>query len=159
MAVDPDVLATNPVRSEHRPMNMRSLHGRGEPTGVEQVLLRCRARLDRLSASQAFAAQTAGGLLIDTRTDVQRAETGHIPGALVIDRTVLEWRLDPRSETAISEMVNYDVQVIVICRHGFSSSIAAASLLDVGLRRVADVIGGVEGWIAAGLPLRLDSPM
>lgn len=137
-------------------MNLRSPHGKEQPAGVEEVLLRCRARIERLNALQAFAAQTSGGLLIDTRTEVQRAHTGHIPGALVIDRTVLEWRLDPRSETSITEMVNHDVQVMLICRQGFSSSIAAASLLDVGLRRVTDVIGGVEAWIAAGLPLSLD---
>jgi rhodanese-related sulfurtransferase len=90
---------------------------------------------------------------VDTRTEPQRSEQGELPGALVIDRTVLEWRLDPASGAAIPEATGYDLQVIVLCRQGYSSSLAAASLRAVGLHRATDVIGGVEAWAAAGLPL------
>jgi rhodanese-related sulfurtransferase len=92
-------------------------------------------------------------LIIDTRTEAQRREQGEVPGALVIDRTVLEWRLDPRSEARIPEAVDHDIEVVVICRQGYSSSLAAASLQSVGLGRATDMIGGVEAWQQAGLPL------
>jgi rhodanese-related sulfurtransferase len=92
-------------------------------------------------------------LIIDTRTEAQRREQGEVPGALVTDRTVLEWRLDPRSEARIPEAVDHDIEVVVICRQGYSSSLAAASLQSVGLWRATDMIGGVEAWQQAGLPL------
>ncbi len=76
-----------------------------------------------------------------------------LAGALLIGRTVLEWRLDPACDTRIPEAVSYDTEIIVVCRQGYSSSLAAASLRAIGLRRVTDLIGGVEAWIAAGLPL------
>jgi rhodanese-related sulfurtransferase len=88
---------------------------------------------------------------VDTRTDAQRRCQGEVPGALVIDRTVLEWRPDPASEWRIPEATGYDLQVVVLCRQGYSSSLAAASLRQVGLNRATDVIGGVDAWIAAGL--------
>ena len=91
-------------------------------------------------------------LLIDTRTDRQRAVQGDLPGAIVIDRTVLEWRLDPTSVSRIREATGFDRQIVVVCRQGYSSSLAAASLRAIGLHRATDVIGGVEAWLAAGLP-------
>ena len=94
-----------------------------------------------------------GALLVDTRTQVQRDEQGELPRALVIDRTVLEWRLDPCSEFRIPEAVGPAVEVVVVCRQGYSSSLAAASLRAVGLWRATDLVGGVEAWIAAGLPV------
>ena len=90
--------------------------------------------------------------MIDTRTSEQRARDGEIPGALVVDRTVLEWRLDPTSPTRIPEVKDHDTRVIVVCAEGYSSSLAAASLLDLGLVNATDVIGGFESWKAAGLP-------
>jgi len=95
-------------------------------------------------------------LLIDTRTESQRRDQGELPGAIVIDRTVLEWRLDPSSGASIPEATGYDLEIIVVCRQGYSSSLAAASLRAVGLWRATDMIDGVEGWIAAGLPLSND---
>jgi rhodanese-related sulfurtransferase len=92
-------------------------------------------------------------LLIDTRTEPQRLEQGELPGAIVIDRTVLEWRLDPTSDSRIPEATSSDVEVIVFCRQGYSSSLAAASLRAIGLHRATDVVGGVEAWITAGLPM------
>jgi rhodanese-related sulfurtransferase len=106
----------------------------------------------RLDPQQARAAQFGGALLVDTRTAAHRAEQGDLPGALVIDRTVLEWRLDPTSPWRIPEADDPDRLVVVVCRHGYSSSLAAASLRAVGLRRATDVVGGAQAWFAAGLP-------
>lgn len=121
--------------------------------GIEEVLADARAGWQRLTPVEAEAARRAGALLVDTRTERQRREQGELPGALVIDRTVLEWRLDPRSDARVPEADGYDRQVVVVCRQGYSSSLAAASLRAVGLLRATDVIGGVEAWSAAGLPL------
>jgi rhodanese-related sulfurtransferase len=121
--------------------------------GVEEVLAAARQGVRRLSPVEAHAAAAAGALLVDTRTEVQRREQGEVPGAVVIDRTVLEWRLDPAGEHRIPEATGPDLQVVVLCRQGYSSSLAAASLRAVGLPRTTDVVGGVEAWAAAGLPL------
>ena len=91
---------------------------------------------------------------VDTRTESQRRRQGEIPGALVVDRTVLEWRLDPSSPWHLPEVTDTGREVVVLCRQGYSSSLAAASLQALGLHRATDVIGGVEAWIAAGLPTR-----
>ena len=121
--------------------------------GVDEVLAAARRGVVRLSPEQAAAAVVRGAVLVDTRTPVQREEAGEIPGALVIDRTVLEWRLDPASPDAIPEATSYDVEVVVLCRQGYSSSLAAASLRALGLHRATDVVGGVEAWTAAGLAM------
>jgi rhodanese-related sulfurtransferase len=128
------------------------LNARFMPT-IADLLEAARRRYPRLTAEQAAAEQAAGALLIDTRTQEQRARDGQIPGALVIDRTVFEWRLDPSSATRIPQATDHKVRVIVICAQGFSSSLAAASLLDLGLSNATDVIGGFEAWKAAGLPV------
>ena len=123
-------------------------------SGIEQVLARARQRLRRVTPEQAAAEHAQGALLVDTRTSEQRARDGEIPGALVVDRTVFEWRLDPTSPSCIPEAKDHDVRVIVICNQGFSSSLAAASLLDLGLVNATDVIGGFAAWKAAGLPVK-----
>lgn len=120
---------------------------------IDEVLAASRAEVRRLSPEQTAAAKDRGALVIDTRTEVQRREQGELPNVLVIDRTVLEWRLDPSSPDRIPEATSYDVQVVVVCRQGYSSSLAAASLRTVGLSRATDMEGGVEAWVAAGLPL------
>jgi rhodanese-related sulfurtransferase len=107
----------------------------------------------RLTPAEAVAATARGALLVDTRTETQRHRQGELPGAVVIDRTVLEWRLDPASAWHIPEATSYDLEVVVVCRQGYSSSLAVASLRAVGLHRATDVAGGVEAWEAAGLPL------
>jgi rhodanese-related sulfurtransferase len=124
-----------------------------EIRGVDALLARARAGLHRLDPHQTRSAVAAGALLVDTRTDAQRREQGELPGAVVIDRTVLEWRLDPSSPDRIPEAVGYDLAVIVVCRQGYSSSLAAAGLQAVGLHRATDMAGGVEAWLAAGLPV------
>ncbi|MBC3761858.1 rhodanese-like domain-containing protein [Quadrisphaera sp. RL12-1S] len=121
--------------------------------GAAEVLAAARARLQRLTPHEAAAAVARGALLVDTRTPAHRAEQGELPDALVIDRTVLEWRLDPACPHRIPEATTDDVEVVLVCRHGYSSSLAAASLQAVGLHRATDVIGGVEAWKAAGLPV------
>jgi rhodanese-related sulfurtransferase len=121
--------------------------------GVTGLLEQARAGVRRLTPQEALAAAAAGALLVDNRTEWQRAAQGEVPGALVIDRTVLEWRLDPGSGASIPEATGYDLFVIVLCRQGYSSSLTAASLRAVGLHRATDVVGGVEAWAAAGLPL------
>src|SRR3977135_2371819 len=120
---------------------------------IDQVLQRARRRLTRVSPQQAAAEQADGALLVDTRTETQRATQGEIPGALVIDRTVLEWRLDPTSPSRIDKATDHQIRVIIVCAEGYSSSLAAASLQDIGLVNATDLIGGFQAWKAAGLPV------
>lgn len=120
---------------------------------IDEVLAASRAGVQRLSPEDTLTARRLGALVVDTRTEVQRREQGEFPGALVIDRTVLEWRLDPTSPYRIREATSDDLQIVVLCSQGYSSSLAAASLRAVGLGRATDLEGGVEAWVAAGLPL------
>ncbi|WP_262284886.1 rhodanese-like domain-containing protein [Micromonospora sp. MA102] len=121
--------------------------------GVDALLEQARAGLRRLTPHDTVEAVRAGALLVDTRSETQRREQGELPGALVIDRTVLEWRLDPASAWRIPESTSYDRQIVVVCRQGYSSSLAAAGLQALGLRHATDMIGGVQGWQEAGLPM------
>jgi rhodanese-related sulfurtransferase len=121
--------------------------------GIESVLAASRVGVDRLSPADLVEAQARGALVVDTRTEAQRRRQGELPGAVVIDRTVLEWRLDPSSDARIPEATDHDLEVVVVCRQGYSSSLAAASLRAVGLHRATDLEGGVEAWLAAGLPM------
>ncbi|MFD0485422.1 rhodanese-like domain-containing protein [Kineococcus sp. GCM10028916] len=120
---------------------------------IEEVLAAARVGLDRLTPEELFAEQRAGAVVVDTRTPAHRVEQGEFPGALVIDRTVLEWRLDPTCPFRIPEATGPDLRVVVVCRHGYSSSLAAASLRAVGLHRATDLEGGVQAWLAAGFPV------
>jgi rhodanese-related sulfurtransferase len=120
---------------------------------IHQVLADARARYRRLEPREAFAAMQAGAVLIDTRTDRQRGRDGDIPGAVMIDRTVLEWRVDPVSGATHPAIASLEVPLILLCSQGYSSSLAAASLLELRARQVSDVIGGFEAWRAAGLPV------
>jgi rhodanese-related sulfurtransferase len=122
---------------------------------IDEVVERARRRLLRVTPEQAAAELGQGALLVDTRTESQREVQGEIPGAIVIDRTVLEWRLDPTSPSRIEQATDHQVRVIVVCAEGYSSSLAAASLQDLGLVNATDVIGGFEAWNAAGLPIKL----
>ncbi|MEH1101702.1 rhodanese-like domain-containing protein [Micromonospora sp. CPCC 205561] len=121
--------------------------------GVDALLEQARAGVRRLTPHQTVEAVRTGALLVDTRTDGQRREQGDLPGALVIDRTVLEWRLDPASAWHIPEVSGYDQRIVVACRQGYSSSLAVASLRALGLRNATDLIGGVQAWREAGLPM------
>jgi rhodanese-related sulfurtransferase len=123
------------------------------PPTIDDVLDRARSRITRVQPQQAAQEQARGALLVDTRTSHQRATHGEIPGALVIDRTVLEWRLDPTSSSRIKEATDHRIRVIVVCSEGYSSSLAAASLQEIGLVNATDMIGGFHAWKAAGLPV------
>lgn len=119
---------------------------------VDDLLAAARARLDRVDPRQAAEEQQAGALLIDIRPSEQRRREGTIPGARVMERNVLEWRLDPTSEWRIPEARDHDVRVIVVCSEGYTSSLAAAALQDLGLAKATDLTGGFWAWHQAGLP-------
>lgn len=119
--------------------------------GVDELLAQARARLVRLSPAEALEAQRQGAILIDTRPQASREAEGELPGAVVVERTVLEWRLDPASPDRLP-FAAYDLHVVVVCNEGYSSSLAAASLQDLGLSRATDLDGGFRAWKAAGLP-------
>jgi rhodanese-related sulfurtransferase len=121
---------------------------------IDRVLAAARARLVRVSPEEAAQLVADGGLLVDTRPVEQRRREGEVPGALVIDRNVLEWRLDPASDHRIPEVTGYDQPIVVMCSEGYSSSLAAAALQDVGLVRATDLEGGFQAWAAGGLPVR-----
>jgi rhodanese-related sulfurtransferase len=122
-------------------------------TTVDELLAAARARLDRPDPQRAAKLVAAGAILVDTRPSWQRAEEGELPGALVIERNHLEWRLDPTSTARIPEAVDHDVTWILVCSEGYSSSLAAASLQDLGLRNATDLAGGYTAWKASGLPV------
>jgi rhodanese-related sulfurtransferase len=116
---------------------------------IDEVLADARAGWDRVTPKQAAAKVADGALLVDIRPLEQRRRQGDIPGAIVIGLTVVPWRLDPCSDYRIPEAAS-DARVIVLCGQGYSSSLAVASLRELGLD-ATDVIGGFEGWAAAGL--------
>lgn len=121
--------------------------------GVDGILARARRRLDRLTPEAAADAVFNGALLVDIRPREQRLWEGGIPGALIVERNVLEWRLDPASESRLPEADTYDRQVVLFCSEGYATSLAAASLQDLGLWRATDLVGGFRAWAAAGLPV------
>jgi rhodanese-related sulfurtransferase len=123
-------------------------------TGIDDLLAVARARLRRLGPRETHAAMGRGAVLIDIRPAAQRAEHGEIPGAIIVERNVLEWRLDPRSDARLSFADRYDLEVVVTCQEGYTSSLAAASLQDLGLSRATDLVGGFAAWRAAGLPTK-----
>ncbi|GIG21088.1 hypothetical protein Cch01nite_18120 [Cellulomonas chitinilytica] len=120
---------------------------------IDDVLAEARSRLRRLPPREAWAAVQDGALLVDIRPAAQRAVEGEVPDAVVIERNVLEWRLDPASAHRIPAATGYDLQVVVLCSEGYTSSLAAASLADLGLHRATDVVGGYHAWATAGLPV------
>jgi rhodanese-related sulfurtransferase len=120
---------------------------------IDELLAQVRRRIDRVAPEEVAARQAAGALLVDTRPWEQRTRDGHVPGAVLVDRNVLEWRLDPASPDRIPQMTGYDVDVIVLCNEGYSSSLVADTLRSLGLASAVDVIGGFVAWAAAGLPV------
>lgn len=121
---------------------------------IERMLDEARSRLDRLHPPEAAELLSQGALLVDIRPQSLRAAEGEIPGSIIIERNILEWRLDPQAETCIDEISDHDHPVLVICSEGYTSSLAAASLRDLGLTHATDVIGGYRAWKAEGLPTR-----
>lgn len=122
-------------------------------TTIGGLLDAARARLRRLEPGEAQVALDEGALLVDTRSADLRRETGVIPGSVHVPLSVLFWRLDPTSASADPKLADPSRRVVLICAHGYSSSLAAATLLDLGYEQATDVIGGFEAWAAAGLPV------
>ena len=112
------------------------------PSRIDAVLDDARTKLSRLPADEVPAALARGAYLVDIRPAAQRAAEGQLPAAVVIERNVLEWRCDPSSDARLPEAVDDDVEWIVLCSQKYTSSLAAASLKDLGLHRATDVIGG-----------------
>jgi rhodanese-related sulfurtransferase len=123
------------------------------PVTVAQLLDAARATLLRLTPAQAYAAQRQAAVLVDIRSDHQRERDGIVPGARYVPRNVLEWRCDPACAHHDPELALAALHLIVMCDEGYQSSLAAATLQQIGLRRATDVIGGFQEWRAAGLPV------
>ena len=123
---------------------------------IDELLAEARSRLERLEPADALAAQKAGALLIDTRSADERRRDGVIPGSLHIPRTVLEWRLDPETapELRNPHVTSLDQQLVIVCAHGYSSSLAAATLQELGFARATDLAGGFAAWSERGLPVQ-----
>jgi len=119
---------------------------------IDELLEEARAGLDRVDPAGLSAEQVAGALVVDIRPVEQRERDGDLPGAVVIDRNVLEWRLDPASANKIPEVDGHHQPIVVLCNEGYASSLAAATLSDLGFSFTADVIGGYQAWLADGLP-------
>jgi rhodanese-related sulfurtransferase len=119
---------------------------------VEDLLAEARARIVRVTPHEAAARIADGAFLVDIRPAAQRLREGEVPGSLIIERNVLEWRFDPASDARLPEATGYDVDVIVLCSEGYTSSLAADALRSLGLHRATDVVGGFLAWAAAGLP-------
>jgi rhodanese-related sulfurtransferase len=119
---------------------------------IDDLLVEARRDLVRLSPSEALAAQRLGAVLVDVRPEASRLAEGHLPGAVVVERTILEWRLDPASDARLP-WASYDVHVVVVCNEGYSSSLAAATLRTLGVHRATDLVGGFRAWVADGLPV------
>lgn len=120
-------------------------------SAIDQMLAHARAQLRRIHPVELPAALARGAILVDIRPEAQRTREGTLPGALVIERNVLEWRLDPTSSARLALATDHDVEWIVVCSEGYTSSLAAASLRQLGLHRATDLVGGYRALEAAGM--------
>jgi rhodanese-related sulfurtransferase len=119
------------------------------PAAIDRLLEQVRTRLQRVTATALPAAVNAGALVVDIRPVEQRERDGELPGAIVVDRNVLEWRLDPTSRFRLPEAADPARQIILVCNEGYSSSLAAATLQQLGRSNATDLIGGFQAWLAA----------
>lgn len=125
-----------------------------KPISLAVLMARAEARIERLEPEAAFAEMCdAGALLVDIRSDSDRARDGIVPGSLHVPRTVLEWRFEPGGAWRSPHACRLDERVILLCDHGCSSVLAAATLVELGYVRAADVVGGLAAWRQAGLPI------
>jgi rhodanese-related sulfurtransferase len=115
---------------------------------VDDLLAGARARIGRVQPGDLAAVVETGGLVVDIRPEVQRRSEGALPGAVVLERNVLEWRLDPQGDHRIPDVRDHDQQVVVVCSAGYASSLAAAVLVDLGFSRAGDLDGGYLAWRA-----------
>lgn len=127
--------------------------GGSKRLGIDEVLAAARARLHRLTPAEAAAAVRAGATLVDTRDGDVRSRDGRIPGSVHVPLSVLEWRVDPTSGHQSPELAGREDRLILICHEGYSSSLAAVRLHDLGFANATDVAGGFVAWAAAGLPI------
>ncbi len=123
---------------------------------IDDVLAEARAQLDRVNPTALRAEQDRGALIIDIRPVDQRDCDGALPGAVVIDRNVLEWRLDPACPHHIANVIDYDTRIVIVCNEGYQSSLAAAQLRALGLHKATDMIGGYQAWISMQPSTSLD---
>ncbi|KUN21001.1 sulfurtransferase [Streptomyces corchorusii] len=129
------------------------------PLGIDELLERLRAGYRRVEAREAYeAARSGDALLVDIRYAALRDRDGLIPGAVVVERNELEWRLDPQGSHRLPEATGHDLRIVVICNEGYASSLAAASLHQLGLHRATDLVGGFQAWRAEGLPVSPATP-
>lgn len=122
-------------------------------TTIDDLLAAARARLERLSPLAAHTAMRRGAVLVDIRSQDQRRADGVVPGAHWFPRNVLEWRVDPASPNSHPAVSDPEALIVLLCGQGFQTSLAAATLQDLGFARATDVVDGFEGWRAAGLPI------
>jgi rhodanese-related sulfurtransferase len=116
------------------------------------MLASARSRLSRVTPREAIYEMALGATLVDIRPAAQRAASGEVPGSWIVERNHLEWRFDPACEARLPWVSRYDHRIIVICAEGYTSSLAAAALQDLGLHRATDVAGGFAAWTESGLP-------
>ncbi|MBJ7294462.1 MAG: hypothetical protein JHC78_13065 [Ilumatobacteraceae bacterium] len=119
-----------------------------ERNSIANILAEARRSLLRVTPEMLSGERENGTLIVDIRPVEQRQRDGDLPGAIVIDRNVLEWRLDPSSEHRIPQVTGYDIRIVVVCNEGYSSSLAAAVLQKLGLHQAVDMIGGYQAWLA-----------
>ena len=129
------------------------------PKTVDQLLTDARRRIRRLNPAETAEAMSRGALVVDIRPVAQRRWEGEVPGAVVIERNVLEWRLDPASIHRLAEVTGHDQEVVIVCSEGYASSLVAATLVEMGFASAGDLDGGFQAWAAAGLPVRRDQEM
>jgi rhodanese-related sulfurtransferase len=125
---------------------------------IDDLLAEARLGLDRVTPTEAFEAMRDGAVLVDVRSEDERERQGAIPDAVHFPLSVVLWRLDPAQDTG-NPKLPLDAKVMLLCRQGYSSSLAAAQLRSIGFTRATDVIGGAEAWIEAGLPVEPQLPV
>ena len=125
---------------------------------LDAMLLEARAGLRRVTPHEAAAAAADGALIVDTRPEDHRRVEGRIPGALVVERNVLEWRLDPAGEHRTPRLRDADQVVVLVCDEGYASSLAAATLQSLGLVHATDMVGGFRAWADTSLPVEREGP-
>jgi rhodanese-related sulfurtransferase len=128
------------------------------PKSVDELLAEARRRLRRVDPQGASAAMESGAVLVDIRSEPQRARDGVVPGAVTVARNVLEWRADPASPARDPRIADPGREIVLMCDEGYQSSLAAATLQELGLERATDLIGGFQAWRAAGLPVATPRP-
>src|SRR5437016_5269267 len=125
---------------------------------VDDLLTAARAHIRRLDPHETAAACRRGAMLIDIRPTLQRRWEGEVPGAVVVERNVLEWRLDPASAHRLAEVTDHEQEIVVMCSEGYASSLVAATLVELGYASAGDLDGGFQAWAGAGLPVRRRRP-